>query len=167
MPRRISAADGTTRDDSNREGMCPRFRRREPSVRFEAAGGLEFDLRVENRKWEGSSSGARSRRLYWLRFPLHTGRRAISTKVIRSMPSISRRTQGLGTENAFVVLGEVNRLLAEGRDIANFCIGQPDFPTPKNVQDAAIEAIRGGKHGYTASPGIPQLREAAARYFSR
>lgn len=83
------------------------------------------------------------------------------------MLPISRRTQGLGTENAFVVLGEVNRLLAEGRDIANFCIGQPDFPTPKNIQEAACQAIRDGKHGYTPSPGIPQLRAAVARYFTR
>jgi len=83
------------------------------------------------------------------------------------MLPISRRTQGLGTENAFVVLGEVNRLLAEGRDIANFCIGQPDFPTPKNVQEAACKAVREGKHGYTPSPGIPGLRAAVARYFTR
>jgi aspartate/methionine/tyrosine aminotransferase len=50
-----------------------------------------------------------------------------------------------------------------GRDIVSFCIGQPDFPTPVNVQDAAIAAIRAGKHGYTPSAGIDELRAAAAR----
>ncbi len=80
------------------------------------------------------------------------------------MPSISNRSNSLGTENAFVVLAEVNKLQREGKDIISFCIGQPDFPTPKNIQDAAIEAIRGGKHGYTPSAGIQELREAAARY---
>ena len=43
---------------------------------------------------------------------------------------LSRRAQSLGTENAFVVLAEVNKLIAEGYDITSFCIGQPDFPAP-------------------------------------
>ncbi|HEX5314852.1 MAG TPA: pyridoxal phosphate-dependent aminotransferase [Gammaproteobacteria bacterium] len=50
-----------------------------------------------------------------------------------------------------------------GRDIVSFCIGQPDFPTPGNIQDAAIKAIRAGRHGYTPSAGIDELRAAAAR----
>ena len=80
------------------------------------------------------------------------------------MPRISRRTSELGTENAFVVLAEVNELVRQGKDVISFCIGQPDFATPLNIQDAAVRAIRDGKHGYTPSAGIPELREAAARY---
>ena len=80
------------------------------------------------------------------------------------MPVTSRRTAELGTENAFVVLAEVTDLVRQGKDIISFCIGQPDFPTPLNVQEAAIRAIREGKHGYTPSAGINELREAAARY---
>ena len=80
------------------------------------------------------------------------------------MPASSRRTAELGTENAFVVLAEVTDLVRQGKDIVSFCIGQPDFPTPANVQEAAIRAIREGKHGYTPSAGIGELREAAARY---
>jgi aspartate/methionine/tyrosine aminotransferase len=80
------------------------------------------------------------------------------------MPVTSRRTADLGTENAFVVLAEVNELVRQGKDVISFCIGQPDFPTPANVQEAAIRAIREGKHGYTPSAGINELREAAARY---
>src|SRR5688500_14768326 len=82
------------------------------------------------------------------------------------MSEISRRAQGLGTENAFVVLAEVNALARTGKDIISFCIGQPDFPAPVNVQDAAIRAIKGGKHGYTPSAGIDELREAAAKYLA-
>jgi aspartate aminotransferase len=73
----------------------------------------------------------------------------------------------LGTENAFVVLAEVNALARQGKDIISFCIGQPDFPAPEHVQEAAIRAIKGGKHGYTPSAGIDELREAAARYLAR
>ncbi len=51
------------------------------------------------------------------------------------MPKISRRTAELGTENAFVVLAEVSELVRQGKDIVSFCIGQPDFPTPANIQD--------------------------------
>ena len=79
------------------------------------------------------------------------------------MPNLSRRASALGTENAFVVLAEVNRLIRDGKDIVSFCIGQPDFPTPTHIQDAAVDAIRGGKHGYTPSAGIDELRAAAAR----
>jgi len=76
---------------------------------------------------------------------------------------LSRRAESLGTENAFVVLAEVNALVRLGKDIVSFCIGQPDFPTPPNVQVAAIAAIKGGKHGYTPSAGIDELRAAAAK----
>src|SRR5512141_1570098 len=82
------------------------------------------------------------------------------------MAKISKRAQSLGTENAFVVLAEVNALAREGKDIISFCIGQPDFPAPVHVQDAAIRAIREGRHGYTPSAGIDPLREAAARYLA-
>jgi aspartate/methionine/tyrosine aminotransferase len=82
------------------------------------------------------------------------------------MPDISRRARNLGTENAFVVLAEVNALARQGKDIISFCIGQPDFPAPENVQEAAIRAIKGGKHGYTPSAGIDELRAAAAKYMA-
>ncbi len=83
------------------------------------------------------------------------------------MLSLSRRARELGTENAFVVLGEVQRLQAEGRDILSFCIGQPDFNTPDTIRLAGIGAITAGHTGYTASAGIPALRQAVAAYFSR
>ncbi len=82
------------------------------------------------------------------------------------MPELSKRAQSLGTENAFVVLAEVTALAAQGKDIVSFCIGQPDFPAPVHVQEAAIRAIREGKHGYTPSAGIDPLREAAAKYMA-
>jgi aspartate/methionine/tyrosine aminotransferase len=83
------------------------------------------------------------------------------------MPHLSRRADSLGTENAFVVLAEVNQLIRAGKDIVSFCIGQPDFPTPVHIQEAAIGAIRAGKHGYTPSAGIDELRAAAAQSMAR
>ncbi|MBK6602562.1 MAG: aminotransferase class I/II-fold pyridoxal phosphate-dependent enzyme [Betaproteobacteria bacterium] len=83
-------------------------------------------------------------------------------EALHAAPRLSRRAESLGTENAFVVLAEVNALARAGRDIVSFCIGQPDFPTPANVQEAGIAAIRAGRHGYTPSAGIDELRAAAA-----
>jgi aspartate/methionine/tyrosine aminotransferase len=82
---------------------------------------------------------------------------------ILAAPPLSRRAESLGTENAFVVLAEVNALVREGKDIVSFCIGQPNFPTPRNIQQAGIAAIKAGKHGYTPSAGIDELRAAAAK----
>ncbi len=79
------------------------------------------------------------------------------------MPELSKRVSTLGTENAFVVLGEVEELVRKGKDIISFCIGQPDFVTPDNIREAGIHAIREGKTGYTPSAGIAPLREAVAR----
>jgi aspartate/methionine/tyrosine aminotransferase len=83
------------------------------------------------------------------------------------MPVVSRRASELGTENAFVVLGEVERLQREGKNVLSFCIGQPDFPTPDHIRAAGIRAIEAGHTGYTPSPGIPALRQAVAAYFTR
>ena len=68
----------------------------------------------------------------------------------------------IGEENAFAVLARANALAAQGRDIINLGIGQPDFRTPEHIAEAAIKAIRDGHHGYTAANGIPVLREAVA-----
>jgi len=68
----------------------------------------------------------------------------------------------IGEENAFAVLARANALAAQGRDIINLGIGQPDFRTPDHISEAAIKAVRDGHHGYTAANGILPLREAVA-----
>ena len=68
----------------------------------------------------------------------------------------------IGEENAFAVLARANVLAAQGRDIINLGIGQPDFRTPDFIVEAAVKALRDGHHGYTPANGIPPLREAVA-----
>ncbi len=68
----------------------------------------------------------------------------------------------LGTESAFEVLARATRLQQEGRRIINLGIGQPDFPTPPHIVEAAVKALRDGHHGYTPANGILPLREAVA-----
>ncbi|WP_339715032.1 pyridoxal phosphate-dependent aminotransferase [uncultured Sneathiella sp.] len=76
--------------------------------------------------------------------------------------TISAKMARLGTETAFDVLARANALAADGMDVINLGIGQPDFPTPDNIVEAAVKALRGGHHGYTAANGIPELRQAVA-----
>ena len=68
----------------------------------------------------------------------------------------------LGTESAFEVLARAKQLEAQGRDIINLGIGQPDFQTPDHIVEAAVKALRDGHHGYTPANGILELREAVA-----
>src|ERR687893_911113 len=69
----------------------------------------------------------------------------------------------IGEENAFAVLARANALAAQGRDIVNLGIGQPDFRTPAHIVEAAVKALLDGHHGYTPAIGILPLREAVAR----
>jgi aspartate/methionine/tyrosine aminotransferase len=68
----------------------------------------------------------------------------------------------IGEENAFAVLARATQLAAQGRDIINLGIGQPDFRTPEFIVEAAVKALRDGHHGYTPAVGILPLREAVA-----
>ena len=58
-------------------------------------------------------------------------------------------------------------LKSQGVDVTSLAIGEPNFPTPAHVCDAAKQAIDEGFTRYTAVPGIPPLREAIAGYFKR
>jgi aspartate aminotransferase len=60
---------------------------------------------------------------------------------------------------------KANQLKAQGIDIVNFGVGEPDFDTPENVREAGIRAIRDGFTRYTPVGGIPELKEAIAAKF--
>jgi aspartate/methionine/tyrosine aminotransferase len=58
------------------------------------------------------------------------------------------------------------QLEAEGRDIIHMEVGEPDFPTPAPIANAAVDAIKSGKTFYTESLGLPALREAIANFYA-
>jgi aspartate aminotransferase len=66
---------------------------------------------------------------------------------------------------------EVTALAAElrraGHDVISFAAGQPDFPTPEHIRRAVTTALDEGYTGYTASAGLPELRQCVARHYSR
>src|SRR5690606_23181905 len=75
----------------------------------------------------------------------------------RLMPAQLQTAQSLGrlgTESAFEVLARAKALEAQGKSIISLSIGQPDFPTPPHIVEAAVKALRDGHHGYTPANGI-------------
>ena len=80
---------------------------------------------------------------------------------------LAKRMNNLGTETAFEVLAKAKKLEAEGKHIIHLEIGEPDFPTPDNISQAAIKSIQAGDTHYTPSNGILPLRESIARYMTR
>ncbi len=79
---------------------------------------------------------------------------------------IANRMKLLGTETAFEVLAEVNKLKAQGKDIISFAIGEPDFDTPSNVIEAGSKALHEGYTHYGPSAGMLPFRESISRYIS-
>ncbi|VVC03008.1 Aspartate aminotransferase [Candidatus Burarchaeum australiense] len=83
------------------------------------------------------------------------------------MQPIAKRVSKLGTENAFNVGALVAGLERQGKKVYKFHIGQPDFPTPQNIKNAAIEALHANMTGYTEPAGIYELRQACAEYIAK
>jgi aspartate aminotransferase len=66
-----------------------------------------------------------------------------------------------------VITQKARDLKAAGRDVISLSVGEPDFDTPDNIKNAAIDAIRRGETKYTPVSGIQPLREAVAKKFKR
>ncbi len=79
---------------------------------------------------------------------------------------LAKRMARLGTETAFEVLVKAKALEAQGRDIVHLEIGEPDFDTPRNIVDAAVDALHKGFTHYGPSAGLMELREVIAQYVS-
>jgi aspartate/methionine/tyrosine aminotransferase len=75
--------------------------------------------------------------------------------------------QRIGVESAFDVLVRARALEAKGRSVIHLEIGEPDFPTPRHIIEAAKQALDEGWTHYGPTQGQPDLREAIAEYVSR
>jgi aspartate/methionine/tyrosine aminotransferase len=80
---------------------------------------------------------------------------------------LARRMSRLGTETAFEVLNKARALERQGKSIIHLEIGEPDFDTPANVVEAAVDALHQGWTHYGPSAGLPELRQTIADYVSR
>jgi aspartate aminotransferase len=78
---------------------------------------------------------------------------------------VARRIREIPPSATLALNTKANQLKAQGVDVVNFGVGEPDFDTPDNIREAAIKAIREGFTRYTPVSGIPELKEAIARKF--
>jgi len=72
------------------------------------------------------------------------------------------RVQRVSPSATLAISNTAAKLEADGVDVVDLSVGEPDFDTPENIKAAANEALAAGETGYTPSPGIPELREAIA-----
>ncbi|MDR0467452.1 MAG: aminotransferase class I/II-fold pyridoxal phosphate-dependent enzyme, partial [Campylobacteraceae bacterium] len=80
---------------------------------------------------------------------------------------LSKRVQLLSESITLAISALAKELKANGKDILNFCAGEPDFDTPKAVKDAAIYAIENGYNKYTATAGTNEVLKAIADKLKR
>jgi aspartate/methionine/tyrosine aminotransferase len=81
---------------------------------------------------------------------------------------VSRRIGAIAESATLAVDAKAKALKAAGRPVIGFGAGEPDFPTPEAIVEAAVQAARDPKnHRYTPTPGLPELREAVAAKTSR
>ena len=80
---------------------------------------------------------------------------------------LAERMKRLGTETAFEVLARARQMEARGKEIIHLEIGEPDFNTPKNIIDSAVNALNEGQTQYGPSAGLPEARDTFAQYISR
>jgi aspartate aminotransferase len=80
---------------------------------------------------------------------------------------LARRMSRLGTETAFEVLNRARALERQGKQIIHLEIGEPDFDTPANIVEAAVDALHMGWTHYGPSAGLPDLRKEIADYVGR
>jgi aspartate aminotransferase len=78
---------------------------------------------------------------------------------------VASRIRQIPPSATLALNAKANQLKAQGVDIVNFGVGEPDFDTPENIREAAIRAIQEGFTRYTPVGGIPELKEAICAKF--
>lgn len=80
---------------------------------------------------------------------------------------LADRLANLGTETAFVVFSKAKELEAQGKEMIHLEIGEPDYDTPQNIVESAINALRNNWTHYNPSAGLPELRQVVAEEINR
>ncbi len=73
---------------------------------------------------------------------------------------ISKKAQNISPSITLAISAKAKQMKEEGIDVISFGVGEPDFDTPANIKNAAIEAIKQGHTKYTPASGLPQLKKA-------
>jgi aspartate aminotransferase len=81
--------------------------------------------------------------------------------------TLAERSSLIAPSATLAMAAEARRLKGEGVDVLDFALGEPDFKTPENIQEAAIRAMRAGHTHYTPPAGIPELKQALADHYTK
>jgi len=81
--------------------------------------------------------------------------------------ALAARSKLIAPSATLAMAAEAKRLKSQGIAVLDFALGEPDFETPRNVQEAAIRAMASGQTHYTPAAGIPELRSAVAELYSK
>ena len=79
--------------------------------------------------------------------------------------TLSKKAQAVKPSSTLAITAKAKELKAQGKDVVGFGAGEPDFNTPDNVCEAAVEAINGGFTKYTPASGTNELKEAICKKF--
>jgi len=80
--------------------------------------------------------------------------------------SLAERSKLIAPSATLAMGAAAKKLKSQGIAVMDFALGEPDFDTPANIQEAAIKAMKGGQTHYTPPAGIPELREALANHYT-
>ena len=75
---------------------------------------------------------------------------------------VSKRVENIGVSPTMKIAAKAKEMRASGEDVVDLSVGEPDFPTPANIKEAAIKAINNNQTGYTINAGTVELRQAIA-----
>lgn len=79
----------------------------------------------------------------------------------------SERIMTMAPSPTLALNAKAQELKKQGIDVVNMAVGQPDFPVPENIKQAAIKAVEEGNSKYTPASGMPELKEAIVQKFIR
>lgn len=74
--------------------------------------------------------------------------------------TVSKKSQNISPSITLAISAKAKQMKEDGIDVISFGVGEPDFDTPINIKNAAIEAINKGHTKYTPASGLPQLKQA-------
>ncbi|MBK8101644.1 MAG: pyridoxal phosphate-dependent aminotransferase [Planctomycetes bacterium] len=80
-------------------------------------------------------------------------------------PVPNARSRRIEESVTLAIMAKAQRYKAAGKNVVSLAAGEPDFPTPGPIADAGIAAIQQGRTRYTATSGVPELRQAGALWF--
>ncbi len=81
--------------------------------------------------------------------------------------TLSKKAQAVKPSSTLAITAKAKELKAQGIDVVGFGAGEPDFNTPENICNAAVEAIKNGQTKYTPAAGMPELKKAISDKFRR